>query len=205
MGIVVMPTRASCGRCSTSSATRGALCAGACLYPATFSTSTAWWTTGRVLFQAAHQYGRPPVHVYQDGGIFLTRSLDRNEVDGCQDAVCAQSAGAGRGAPGHAPRRLPTPSTSVPTPRPLLLPRDGRPRAGPTSPTRGVATGIQPMKRGVNIEIAHLRGEPCRLPASAQRLLKASSTAWPARYTPTWAPTMGMPGRLAAASSTMPA
>ena len=33
---------------------------------------------GEVLFQQAHQYGRPPMSVYHDGGIFLTRALDRH-------------------------------------------------------------------------------------------------------------------------------
>jgi biotin carboxylase len=32
---------------------------------------------GEILFQAAHQYGRPPMSVYQEGGIFITRTLDR--------------------------------------------------------------------------------------------------------------------------------
>src|SRR5438067_2002635 len=31
---------------------------------------------GEVLFMAAHQYGRPPMNVYHEGGIFLTRTLD---------------------------------------------------------------------------------------------------------------------------------
>ncbi len=33
-----------------------------------------------VLFMAAHQYGRPPMNVYQEGGTFLTRTLDRSSA-----------------------------------------------------------------------------------------------------------------------------
>jgi hypothetical protein len=32
---------------------------------------------GEVLFAMAHKYGQPPMRVYQGGGVFLTRSLDR--------------------------------------------------------------------------------------------------------------------------------
>ena len=33
---------------------------------------------GEVVFMAAHKYGRPPMSVYQQGGVFITRTLDRN-------------------------------------------------------------------------------------------------------------------------------
>lgn len=36
---------------------------------------------GEVLFQQAHQYGRPPMAVYHEGGIFLTRALDRQSPE----------------------------------------------------------------------------------------------------------------------------
>ena len=36
---------------------------------------------GEVLFMAAHQYGRPPMNVYHEGGIFLTRSLDHASAE----------------------------------------------------------------------------------------------------------------------------
>ncbi len=36
---------------------------------------------GEVLFQQAHQYGRPPMSVYHEGGIFLTRALDRQSPE----------------------------------------------------------------------------------------------------------------------------
>jgi len=36
---------------------------------------------GELLFQQAHQYGRPPMSVYHEGGIFLTRALDRHSPE----------------------------------------------------------------------------------------------------------------------------
>lgn len=34
---------------------------------------------GKVIFAAASQYARPPLNVYQDGGVFVTRTLDRKD------------------------------------------------------------------------------------------------------------------------------
>lgn len=36
---------------------------------------------GEVLFALAHQYGRPPIHVAHDGGVFITRTMDRHSAD----------------------------------------------------------------------------------------------------------------------------
>jgi biotin carboxylase len=33
---------------------------------------------GKVIFQVAHKYGKPPMQVMHDGGVFTTRTLDRN-------------------------------------------------------------------------------------------------------------------------------
>jgi biotin carboxylase len=33
---------------------------------------------GEVLFSIVHQYGQPPLNVYQGGGVFITRTLDRD-------------------------------------------------------------------------------------------------------------------------------
>ena len=35
----------------------------------------------RVVFSAVHQYGRPPMQVMHDGGVFTTRSVDRHSED----------------------------------------------------------------------------------------------------------------------------
>jgi biotin carboxylase len=36
---------------------------------------------GKVLFSMAHKYGQPPLSVYASGGVFLTRSLDRESAE----------------------------------------------------------------------------------------------------------------------------
>ena len=36
---------------------------------------------GKVLFSMAHKYGQPPLAVYSGGGVFLTRSLDRDSEE----------------------------------------------------------------------------------------------------------------------------
>jgi hypothetical protein len=36
---------------------------------------------GEVLFSMAHKYGAPPMSVYQGGGVFITRSLDRQSAE----------------------------------------------------------------------------------------------------------------------------
>jgi biotin carboxylase len=36
---------------------------------------------GKVVFSVAHQYGRPPMQVMHEGGVFTTRTVDRNSSD----------------------------------------------------------------------------------------------------------------------------
>ena len=36
---------------------------------------------GKVVFASAHQYGRPPMQVMHDGGVFTTRTVDRKSAD----------------------------------------------------------------------------------------------------------------------------
>ena len=36
---------------------------------------------GEVLFSMAHKYGKPPLSVYAGGGVFITRSLDRESEE----------------------------------------------------------------------------------------------------------------------------
>lgn len=36
---------------------------------------------GEVMFSMAHKYGAPPMSVYQGGGVFITRSLDRDSTE----------------------------------------------------------------------------------------------------------------------------
>ncbi|HTB95899.1 MAG TPA: ATP-grasp domain-containing protein [Terracidiphilus sp.] len=39
---------------------------------------------GKVVFAAAHQYGRPPMQVMHDGGVFTTRTVDRGSKDSAE-------------------------------------------------------------------------------------------------------------------------
>ncbi len=117
---------------------------------------------GEVQFMAAHQYGRPPMSVYHEGGIFFTRSLDRESPDA--QALFAlnrqvQSAlGMRRGAThteyirAHADGRLYFLETAA--------------RVGGANIAEAVefATGINLWAEWARIEVAYLRGEVYSLP-----------------------------------------
>src|SRR5579859_2758666 len=117
---------------------------------------------GQVLFMAAHQYGRPPMSVYHEGGIFLTRSLDHASAEA--QALFAlnrqvQSAlGMRRGAThteyirGHADGQLYFLETAA--------------RVGGANIAEAVefATDINLWAEWARIELAKLRGEPYQLP-----------------------------------------
>ena len=55
---------------------------------------------GRVVFSVVHQYGRPPMQVMHEGGVFSTRTVDRasRRMEGTDRAECAAGAVAGDGA-----------------------------------------------------------------------------------------------------------
>jgi biotin carboxylase len=117
---------------------------------------------GQVLFMAAHQYGRPPMNVYHEGGIFLTRTLDHSSAEA--QALFAlnrqvQSAlGMRRGAThteyirAHADGRLYFLETAA--------------RVGGANIAEAVefATGINLWAEWARIELASLRGESYQLP-----------------------------------------
>ena len=117
---------------------------------------------GQVLFMAAHQYGRPPMNVYHEGGIFLTRTLDH--ASGEAQALFAlnrqvQSAlGMRRGAThteyirAHADGRLYFLETAA--------------RVGGANIAEAVefATGINLWAEWARMEVDHLHGEHYQLP-----------------------------------------
>jgi biotin carboxylase len=121
---------------------------------------------GQVLFMAAHQYGRPPMSVYHEGGIFLTRTLDYASPDA--QALFAlnrqvQSAlGMRRGAThteyirAHADGRLYFLETAA--------------RVGGANIAEAVefATGLNLWAEWARIEVAQLRGQPYQLPEVRQ-------------------------------------
>lgn len=53
------------------------------IYGEVFHVDSIVWE-GQVLFAAPHQYGRPPINVAHDGGVFVTRSLPPDHKDAQQ-------------------------------------------------------------------------------------------------------------------------
>ena len=117
---------------------------------------------GEVLFQMAHQYGRPPMNVYHEGGIFLTRTLDRESGEAQALFTLNKQV---QGALGM--RRGATHTEYI------RADADGRlyfletaARVGGANIAEAVqfASGIDLWGEWARIEVANLRGEPYRLP-----------------------------------------
>lgn len=117
---------------------------------------------GRPVFAIASQYGRPPLDVYQGGGVFVTRTLDRAapEAQALLDmnAATLRALGLPHGA-AHAEF--------------LRAHADGQfyfiecaARVGGANIAEAVefAAGLNLWAEWARLEIAHLRGEPYRLP-----------------------------------------
>ena len=66
-------------------------------------------SSGKVVFSAVHQYGRPPMQVMHEGGVFTTRTVDRASSD-FKEPDCVQRIRGAR--PWAGARRSLTPSTS---------------------------------------------------------------------------------------------
>jgi biotin carboxylase len=121
---------------------------------------------GEMLFQQAHVYGRPPMSVYQDGGIFLTRALDRNSPEAqslfTMNRQVQQALGMKRGAThteyirAHATGELYFLETAA--------------RVGGANIAEAVkyASGIDLWGEWAAIEVAHLRGQAYQLPAARE-------------------------------------
>lgn len=117
---------------------------------------------GEMLFQQAHQYGQPPMSIYQGGGIFLTRALDRQSPPAQMlfrlNRQVQSALGMRRGAThtefirAHADGRLYFLETAA--------------RVGGANIAEAVqyATGIDLWAEWAGIEAAYLRGEPYALP-----------------------------------------
>jgi biotin carboxylase len=121
---------------------------------------------GKVIFAEAHRYGRPPMSVYQGGGVFVTRTLERaspiaRSLETLNRKVL-KALGAVRGA-SHVEY--------------IRAEADGKlyflecaARVGGANIAEAVefATGINLWAEWAKIEVAHLRGEPYQLPESRQ-------------------------------------
>jgi biotin carboxylase len=117
---------------------------------------------GEMRFQQAHQYGRPPMSVYHEGGIFVTRALDRASPEAqalfALNSQVQSALGMRRGAThtefirSHADGQLYFLETAA--------------RVGGANIAEAVrfATGIDLWGEWARIEAAFLRDEPYGLP-----------------------------------------
>lgn len=117
---------------------------------------------GAPLFAETHQYARPPMSVYQGGGVFVTRTLERNSATArslvALNRRLLKALGATRGA-FHAEY--------------IRSQEDGKfyflecaARVGGANIAEAVefATGLNLWAEWARLEIAHLRGQPYQLP-----------------------------------------
>ena len=117
---------------------------------------------GEVLFSVAHKYGQPPLSVYAGGGVFITRSLDRESEE--SSALVAlnkqvlKAMGLVRGAThseyikSQADGRL------------YFLENAARVGGANIAECVEYATGINLWREWARIEIANLRGQKYQLP-----------------------------------------
>jgi biotin carboxylase len=117
---------------------------------------------GKVLFSMAHKYGQPPLSVYAGGGVFITRSLDR-ESDESQALIelnkqVLKAMGLIRGAThseyikSQADGRL------------YFLENAARVGGANIAECVDYASGVNLWREWARIEIANLRGEKYKLP-----------------------------------------
>ena len=117
---------------------------------------------GKVVFSAAHQYGRPPMQVMHEGGVFTTRTVDRASGDWKEltalNAKLAPSLGMTRGVThaeyikAHADGRF------------YFLEIAARVGGAFIADLVETATGVNLWREWANLEVADLRGKPYQLP-----------------------------------------
>lgn len=116
----------------------------------------------KVLFSLAHKYGQPPLSVYAGGGVFLTRSLDRDSEESLElvelNKQVLKAMGLVRGATHSEYIR------SQADGRLYFL--ENAARVGGANIAEGVeyATGVNLWREWARIEIANLFGEKYKLP-----------------------------------------
>ena len=124
---------------------------------------------GEVLFSVASKYGQPPMNIYQGGGVFLTRTLDRASAD--SQALIAlnrqvlKTLGMVRGATHSEYIRAQVEDPLQGTDGRLYF-LENAARVGGANIAEAVqfATGLNLWEEWAKIEVAHLRGEPYSLP-----------------------------------------
>ena len=117
---------------------------------------------GKVLFSMAHKYGQPPLSVYSGGGVFLTRSLDR-ESDESKALVelnkqVLKAMGLVRGAT-HSEYIKSQADGSL-----YFLENAARVGGANIAECVDYATGVNLWREWARIEIANLGGEKYKLP-----------------------------------------
>ena len=123
---------------------------------------------GKVVFSVVHQYGRPPMQVMHEGGVFTTRTVDRESSDWHEltalNASLAPSLGMVRGVThaeyirAHADGRF-------------YFLRSPPASAAPSSPTWSrPSTGVNLWREWARLEVANLRGENYPTPAIVREL-----------------------------------
>ena len=113
---------------------------------------------GEVVFSSVHRYGRPPMQVMHEGGVFTTRTVDRNSDDWKQltelNARLAPALGLERGVThgeyirAHADGRF------------YFLEIAARVGGAFISDLVEHSTGVNLWREWARIEVAHLRNEP---------------------------------------------
>jgi len=121
---------------------------------------------GRVVFSAVHQYGRPPMQVMHEGGVFTTRTVDRDssdwrELTGLNQRL-APALGLERGVThaeyirAHADGRF------------YFLEIAARVGGAFIVDLIEHATGVNLWREWAKIEVAHLRGQAYQAPEARQ-------------------------------------
>ncbi len=135
----------------------------------------------KVVFSAVHQYGRPPMQVMHEGGVFTTRTVDRAGTDWKQltefNAALAPSLGLQRGVThaeyikAHADGQF------------YFLEIAARVGGAFIADLVQASTGVNLWREWAKIEIAHLRGEAYAAPVAGEQyagsVLCLSHTAEP--------------------------
>jgi len=122
---------------------------------------------GKVVFSAAHQYGRPPMQVMHEGGVFTTRTVDRASSDWKEltalNAKLAPSLGMMRGVThaeyikAHADGRF------------YFLEIAARVGGAFIADLVQTATGVNLWREWAKLEVIDLRGEGYKLPPTESR------------------------------------
>ena len=117
----------------------------------------------KVVFSTVHKYGRPPMQVMHEGGVFTTRTVDRASLDWQEltelNAGLAPALGMARGVT-HAEY-----IRSHATGEFYFLEIAARVGGAFISDLVEHSTGINLWREWARLEVAHLRGEPYALPA----------------------------------------